>query len=292
MRIRILVLLALAAGAMPAPPAQAQDMRAPYARVAKQSDAVVHIRYVMTVSAFGQENRQDMHTLGTLVTAEGLILAPDAQVNPELPDRAAPTGDGSDNASRMSVKTTEFKVLLNGREDWLPLTMLTHDSGLGIAWLRLDAADAKLPFVDLSRRTEPVVGDPYFVLARTGPDLGRAAMVVHGYLWGEVQGAAPRVPGGVSAGPRVRGRRQGAGLRRPAEPDRAAQRRRAGPHQHAAADSGRQDRLSHEARARDEPRHAGGDFRGVRAGALRRCRPSLRDVRPTAPRAPTRRRRP
>jgi len=187
MRIRILVLLALAAGAMPAPPAQAQDMRAPYARVAKQSDAVVHIRYVMTVSAFGQENRQDMHTLGTLVTAEGLILAPDAQVNPELPDRAMATGDGSDNASRMSVKTTEFKVLLNGREDWLPLTMLTHDSGLGIAWLRLDAADAKLPFVDLSRRTEPVVGDPYFVLARTGPDLGRAAMVVHGYLWGEVQ---------------------------------------------------------------------------------------------------------
>ena len=180
-------LLALAAASMAAPAAHAQDMRAAYARVAKQSDAVVHIRYVMTVSAYGQENRQDMHTLGTLVTAEGLILAPDAQVNPEVPERAGAAGDGSDSASRMSVKTTEFKVLLNDREDWLPLTMLTHDSGLGVAWLRLDGADAKLPYVDLTRRTEPVVGDPYFVLARTGPDLGRAAMVVHGYLWGEVQ---------------------------------------------------------------------------------------------------------
>jgi len=185
--IGLVALLVLAAGALPAPRAHAQDMRAAYARVVKQADAVVHIRYVMTVSAYGQENRQDMHTLGTLVTAEGLILAPDAQVNPELPDRGPAPGDGSDTASRMSVKTTEFKVLLNGREDWLPLTMLTHDTGLGIAWLRVDAAGSKLPHVDLARRTDPVVGDPYFVLARTGPDLGRAAMVVHGYLWGEVQ---------------------------------------------------------------------------------------------------------
>jgi len=168
-----------------APRARADDMRAAYARVGKQADAVVHVRYVMTVSAYGQESRQDMHTLGTLVSADGLIVAPDAQVNPEAPERAGASAD--DAGAKMSVKTAEFKVLLNGREDWLPITMLTHDPGLGIAWLRLDGAGDKLPYVDLARRAEPVVGDPYFVLARTGPDLGRAAMVVHGYLWGEVQ---------------------------------------------------------------------------------------------------------
>jgi hypothetical protein len=185
MRLALTLAATLLAGL--ALPTQAQDMRAAYARVGKQADSVVHIRYVMTVSAYGQENRQDMRTLGTLVTADGLILAPDAQVNPDLPDRAATGADGSDASSKMSVKTTEFKVLLNGREDWLPLTMLTHDSGLGVAWLRVDDAGDKLPFVDLARRAEPEVGDPYFVLARTGPDLGRAAMVVHGYLWGEVR---------------------------------------------------------------------------------------------------------
>ena len=179
----ILAALLLAAVASPG---RAQDLRAAYAKVGKQGDAVVHIRYVMTVSAFGQENRQDMHTLGTLVSADGLILAPDAQVNPEVPERGS-GADGSDAASKMSVKTAEFKVLLNGHEDWLPLTMLTHDTGLGVAWLRLDGAGEKLPYVDLARRADAVVGDPYFVLARTGPDLGRATMVVHGYLWGEVQ---------------------------------------------------------------------------------------------------------
>ena len=180
-------LFAAALCAPAAPRAGPEDMRAAYARVGKQAEAVVHIRYVMTVSAYGQESRQDMRTLGTIVTADGLILAPDAQVNPDVPDRSGSGADGSDASAKMSVKTTEFKVLLNDREDWLPLTMLTHDSGLGVAWLRLEDAGEKLPFVDLARRAEPVVGDPYFVLARTGPDLGRAAMVVHGYLWGEVR---------------------------------------------------------------------------------------------------------
>jgi hypothetical protein len=187
MRTSLLALVLALTTTICLPAQAAEDLRAAYALVRKQADSVVSLRFVMTVSAFGQENRQEMRTLGTLVTADGLILAPDGQVNPEVPERGSPGGDGGEAAPKVSVKTTEFKVLLPGREDWLPATMLTHDAGLGVAWLRLDQAPAKLPFVDLSRRGEAVMGAPYFVVARTGPDLGRAAMVAHGYLWGEVE---------------------------------------------------------------------------------------------------------
>jgi len=180
--------VALVLAALFAPGAQAEapgSLRKAYATVHKQADAIVSLRYVMTMSAFGQESRQEMRALGVLVSDDGLILAADAQVNPDPPDRGA--GNDSEAAPKMSVKTNEFKTQLPGRDEWLSATMITRDAGLGMAWLRLDEPGGAIAHVDLARKADVAPGDAYFVLGRTGADLGRVPIVAHGFVWGEVQ---------------------------------------------------------------------------------------------------------
>jgi hypothetical protein len=157
--------------------------------IARHEAALVSIKYVMTMSMFGQEQRQEGTGQGVLVGSDGLILVPDRLVNFEFP-MAQMGGEGEPGGgSGASLRASEFRVLVSGSEEWLPASFVTRAPDLELAWLRLDKAPEGLkPLdLDLDRVAKPAVGDRFLTVSRSGEHFGHAVYVRQGRVAGEVR---------------------------------------------------------------------------------------------------------
>lgn len=179
--------LLLAFAVAPAAPAQAQvdDYRPIYrALVDKHADAVVTIKFVMSVNSSGKEERIEDRTQGLVVGADGLLLIPDRAVSVDFADMMP---GGSNDGSAPVAKSSEFRVRLAGSDDWLPADLVTRDSQLGLAWLRLRAPPAKMNFVDLSDGVRAEPGMVFFSLLRTSDEWGGVPVFRPGRVMGETR---------------------------------------------------------------------------------------------------------
>ena len=179
--------LLLALALVPAAPAFAQmdDYRPIYrALVDKHAAAVVTIKFVMSVNSSGKEERIEDRTQGLVVGSDGLLLIPDRAVSVDFGDMMP---GGSNDGSAPVAKSSEFRVRLPGSDDWLPADLVTRDSQLGLAWLRLRAPPAKLGFVDLNDGVRAEPGMVFFSLMRTSDEWGGVPVFRPGRVMGETR---------------------------------------------------------------------------------------------------------
>jgi len=181
------VLLAMLALALAFPAAQAQgqehDYRSIYrSLIAKHAAAVVTVRFVMSVTASGKEERLEDRTQALLVSADGLMLVPDRAVSVDFRQFI---GAGKAQGSAPVAKSSEFRVRLAGGEDWLPADLVTRDTQLGLAWLRLRTPPANLGFVNLDTGVRAEPGMTFFSLLRTSDEWGGVPVFRPGFIMGE-----------------------------------------------------------------------------------------------------------
>lgn len=149
--------------------------------VDKQSAAVVTVKFVMSMTASGKEDRIEDRTQGIVVSQDGLILIPDRAVSVDF----AAMMPGGQSGSAPVAKSSDFRVRLAGSDDWLPADLVTRDSQLGLAWLRLRQAKAVLGFVDLADGVRAEPGMIFFSLMRTSDEWGGVPVFRPGRIMGE-----------------------------------------------------------------------------------------------------------
>jgi len=149
--------------------------------VEQRAKAVVPVRYVITLTAGGQEQRNEDRTQGVLVSADGLVLVPARAISLDLSALGrAPPGAGAE------ARSSGFRVRLPGSDEWHEADLVTRDSELGLAWLRVRKASG-LPFIDFAEVAEPVPGRHFYTLLRTSDEWGAVPVVRPGMVLGETR---------------------------------------------------------------------------------------------------------
>lgn len=163
------------------------DFTATYQRlIEERAAAIVPIRYVITMTAAGQEQRHEDRTQGVLVSSDGLVLVSGRAVSIDLaalnPLAAAAGGAG------MVASASDFRVRLPGSDEWRPAALVTRDTELGLAWLRI-AGVSGLSHLDFAAVAEPAPGRIFYTVLRTSDEWGAVPVVRPGAILG-----ATRVP--------------------------------------------------------------------------------------------------
>ena len=185
LRSRIALLLAGLALVLPMPMLAAEeDYTDAYRRLVEQrSPSVVPVKYVITVAAGGQEQRNEDRTQGVLVAADGLVLVSARAVSFDLGslNRQGPSGGGA-----MVANSSDFRVRLPGSDEWRTADLVTRDTELGLAWLRVRDASGQ-PYVDFERLSQPAPGRVFYTLLRTSDEWGAVPLVRPGMILGETR---------------------------------------------------------------------------------------------------------
>ncbi len=167
------------------PSGDAQDYRPIYRSLtAQHAAAVVTVKFVMSVTASGKEDRIEDRTQALLVSANGLLLVPDRSVSVDF--RQFMGGNSGQGAAPVA-KSSEFRVRLAGGEDWLPADLVTRDTQLGLAWLRIRNPPAALSFVNLDDGVRAEPGMTFFSLLRTSDEWGGVPVFRPGFIMGETR---------------------------------------------------------------------------------------------------------
>ena len=162
---------------------QVRDYRPIYRTLtAKHAAAVVTVKFVMAVTASGKEERIEDRTQALLVSPDGLLLVPDRAVSVDFKQFM-----GSGKGSAPVAKSSEFRVRLANSEDWLPADLVTRDTQLGLAWLRLRNAPAGLSYVNLDDSVLAEPGMTFFSLLRTSDEWGGVPVFHPGFIMGETR---------------------------------------------------------------------------------------------------------
>lgn len=155
---------------------------APYAKlIAQYHEAVVRLRFVVTVNANGQEARQEGEASAILVSPDGLVLVADGVVNL----RNAWLGAAAPGMELPDPKISELRVRAAGYDEDFAAELVTRDADLGLAWIKLASPPGELVHVDFADAVEPTIGAIYYTLARTSADFGAEVIAGHGYVIGE-----------------------------------------------------------------------------------------------------------
>jgi hypothetical protein len=179
-------LLALAPALSAAKPAEDpfEDYRPIYRDLIEQhAEAVVTVKFVMSVVNSGNEQRIEDRTQAVLVSDDGLMIVPDRAVSLDF----ATFGNTTPGQASPVAKSSDFRVRLAGTEDWLPADLVTRDAELGLAWLRLRKPAGKLDYVDLSLGIKPEPGMAFFSLLRTSDEWGGVPVFRPGLVLGETR---------------------------------------------------------------------------------------------------------
>lgn len=162
---------------------QVRDYRPIYRTLtAKHAAAVVTVKFVMAVTTSGKEERIEDRTQALLVSPDGLLLVPDRAVSVDFKQFM-----GSGKGSAPVAKSSEFRVRLADGEDWLPADLVTRDTQLGLAWLRLRNAPAGLSYVNLDDSVLAEPGMTFFSLLRTSDEWGGVPVFHPGFIMGETR---------------------------------------------------------------------------------------------------------
>lgn len=183
---RFCAVLLAAALALPmtAYAARDDDYTDAYRRLVDQrSPSVVPVKYVITVAAGGQEQRNEDRTQGVLVAADGLVLVSARAVSFDL---GSLNRQASSAGSAMVANSSDFRVRLPGSDEWRVADLVTRDTELGLAWLRVRDASGQ-PYVDFERVSQPEPGRVFYTLLRTSDEWGAVPLVRPGMILGETR---------------------------------------------------------------------------------------------------------
>jgi hypothetical protein len=115
---------------VPAAQAQVRDYRPVYKHLTEPARRRRgDVKFVMSVTASGKEERIEDRTQALLVSGDGLLLVPDRAVSIDFRQFS---GAGKAQGAAPVAKSTDFRVRLAGSDDWLPADLVTRDTQL--AW--------------------------------------------------------------------------------------------------------------------------------------------------------------
>lgn len=161
-----------------------EDYRPIYKDLVQQhAQAVVTVKFVMSVTNSGNEQRIEDRTQAVLVSDDGLLLVPDRSVSLDF----STFGGATPGQAAPVAKSSDFRVRLADSEEWLPADLVTRDAELGLAWLRLRKPAAKLDFIDLSQGVKAEPGTVFFSLMRTSDEWGGVPVFRPGLVLGETR---------------------------------------------------------------------------------------------------------
>jgi hypothetical protein len=151
--------------------------------VEKHGQAIVAVKFVMSINAAGKEQRMEDRTQAVVVSKDGLLLVPDRAVSFDFSKMSG----GKQGEAGMVAKSSEFRVRLVDSEDWLTADLVTRDAELGLAWLRIRNSAKNLAFVDLQQAGKPEPGMEFFTLLRTNDESGSVPLWRPGLIMGETR---------------------------------------------------------------------------------------------------------
>lgn len=189
--VRLIALAALLLVSAPAPAADdVDDYRHVYRDLVQQhSAAIVTVKFVMSVTNSGNEQRIEDRTQAVMVSSDGLLVVPERAVSLDF----SKLGNATPGQASPVAKSSDFRVRLADSEDWLPADLVTRDAELGLAWLRLRNPAGKLGFVDLSTGVKAEPGMVFFSLLRTSDEWGGVPVFRPGLVLGETRSPTYRL---------------------------------------------------------------------------------------------------
>ncbi len=150
--------------------------------VDQRSSTVVSVKYVITLSANGQEQRNEDRTQGVLVGQDGLVLVSARAVSFDM----SALNQRNTAAGPIVANSSEFRVRLPGSDEWRAADLVTRDTELGLAWLRVRDASGQ-PFIDFETLSQPEPGRVFYTLLRTSDEWGAVPLVRPGMILGETR---------------------------------------------------------------------------------------------------------
>ncbi|MDY0021578.1 hypothetical protein [Arenimonas caeni] len=178
--LALVLLLAAPLARAEVPKEAFEDYREVFTLLGRQhADAIVTVKFVMSVTNSGNEQRIEDRTQAVLVSADGLLLVPERTISLDF----SSLGEGGQGAPVATSR--DFRVRLADGDEWLPADLVTRDSALGLAWLRMRDVTAPLPFVDLARGVRAEPGMVYFSVLRTSDEWGGVPVFRPGLVLGE-----------------------------------------------------------------------------------------------------------
>ena len=143
-----------------------------YAELIKtKSPALVTVKFVLKMG----ESERESEITALLIEANGLVLCSSMRLG------------GMFRMSNMSVTPTDLKVFVGDDTEGLEAKLVSRDSELDLAWVRIKDPGKDLPFVDLSKSASPKPGDRLLSMKRLGKFFDRAVVVTDGRVSGQVK---------------------------------------------------------------------------------------------------------
>ena len=148
---------------------------------------VVSVNYVLSSDAAGgaADQRIQGETEATLVSADGLLMVPSSVLNPG--DLYQKIYRNQGEAQPPAWRSSELKVRLPGSDQPLEASVETQDRDLGVAWLRIKNPPANLSFVDLSKATDPRVGQRAYVVSVVAEEFDYAPYLEETRVQGKIE---------------------------------------------------------------------------------------------------------
>lgn len=147
--------------------------------------ALVTIKFVLKVEGGGSEmmaglNDQEMETIGLLIDGKGLVVCSNLQMGGFYSMMSRGQGP--------TVTPSDVKVLIGDDTEGKKATVLTRDTELDLAWVKLDEASAtELKHVDMDKGATANAGAKVYLLQRMGKFFDRALSVSEGKVTGTTE---------------------------------------------------------------------------------------------------------
>jgi Trypsin-like peptidase domain len=148
-----------------------------------QTAPQVLVDYVLSLDVGGTPQRIQGSVDGVLISADGVVLVSANVLNPSELFRSV-LGEGS---TPPNMRSSEFKVRLPGQGEPLRAEVVNQDKDVGVAWLRISNPVKKLPFVDLAKAREPLIGEAAYSIGLVGESNAYAAFVEENRVMGKVE---------------------------------------------------------------------------------------------------------
>jgi S1-C subfamily serine protease len=143
-----------------------------YQQLVKQAGpALVPIKFVLKISAGGEERETSGETTGVMIDDKGLIICSNTQLGGFV--RFLRTKVGAINAV-----PSDLKVLVGNDTEGVAATFVARDTELDLAWLRIKKpSDTPYQYIDLTKSVAPKIGQTLLALRRMSKYFDRSPAI-------------------------------------------------------------------------------------------------------------------
>jgi len=151
----------------------------PHQSLVARADALVTVKYVLSVKAMGHEQELENETTCLMIDTQGLVLCSNTELGGTIAMMGQIFGSGAD----ITATPKQIEILVASETEGRPASLIARDTDRDLAWIQLDEApEEPLSTLDFNDNATLDLGDPFFRLRRMHRHFGRAALVEEGTI--------------------------------------------------------------------------------------------------------------